>query len=432
MKNWFSHSEVRRWLAFALLLIGAGLAFLGPGYALASLLPAASLLLLPMATTNDELGEINHLLGEVRDGRLVFRLPHSYANPSLERIRANINSSLDQTETAFREMLGAMESSAGGDHWRRLQISGLHGTFKSVLEQMQVLLDRLEQSREATIREALLSRIFLRSERGLSVAIGRVSEALEEVSTDSSQVELRAHAFSDSSATMSNAAESMSEALGRVQTSTENGAGSLVQLNEKTEAIKGLTNQINQIAKQTNLLALNAAIEAARAGESGRGFAVVADEVRKLAAQAQQAAVEIAQAIAAVSSAMDEVSLQIGGLSEAVSSARTTADSFSHELANSSSSASVVEELASAIGKGAGVMETSMRMVALAQKARSDVNSIINGEVVDITNLSDIEQHALKTANSAQWKKGSNERDALLKIYEELFSYIENGMSISK
>ncbi|MBS1190484.1 MAG: methyl-accepting chemotaxis protein [Rhodocyclaceae bacterium] len=431
MNNWFSRFERRRWLVLGLLAAGAGLVFVGPWQALAPLVAAALLLALPAAGGGNELDELNGLLKKVGNGELVSRLPRSYTDPALERIRVNINSSLDQTETAFREMLNAMEAHTGGRGWRRLHSAGLHGAFKDVLEQMQAMLDELNQAQESIAREALLSRIFLRSERGLSMAIGHVDQALQAVTADSSQAEARARAFSDASGAMSGAAESMSDALGRAQSSAQRSAQSLAQLNDRTEAIHGLTGHIDRIAKQTNLLALNAAIEAARAGETGRGFAVVADEVRKLADEAQRAAVEIAQAISDVSTAMAEVSGQMGELGGAVSNARDTAASFSQELSTSAASATVVGELAGAVGRDARTMESSMRMVALAQKARADVNAIINGEKVDTSNLSEVEQTALALAGSRKWVRGSAEREELVGIYEQLFAHIEKGMGTS-
>ncbi len=425
MKN--SSSRSRRYAALGLVALGAGLAFWTPWAALPALLLAMLALLLPQGGGSSLQG-LNDLLARSRDGELVGRLAHTVKDPTLEAIRVSLNSVLDQTETAFREILGGMQAVSDGHTWRRLQTTGLHGTFKSVLAQVQVMIDQLNAAQESVARESLLSRIFLRSERGLSLAIENVGKSLGETAEHSTKSESLSNDYAQSAAHMSNAADDMSSALGRAMSAAESSSQALSDLSAKADTIKSLTGHIDVIAKQTNLLALNAAIEAARAGETGRGFAVVADEVRKLADQAQKAAEEIAAAIAAMTDAMHGVLGQMADLGTSMSGARTTADEFRQRLSGSAESAGVVGKLASTIGEGVRSMEASMRLVAFAQRARTDVTAILYGKDVEISRLSDLEQKALAIAGARNWVKGSADREALIEIYDKLFENIEQQM----
>lgn len=427
MKNWYSHFD-RRSIAVALIALGAAAAFWSPWAALAVAIAAGLALLWPAPGQPNGMADVDALLRDIGAGKLVGRLPRAFVDPTLESIRRNLNSALDQTETAFREILGGLQASAQGRASRRLQVTGLHGTFAKVLTEMQAVIDELDAANESVARDALLSRIFLRSERGLSHAIEHVSTALADVGGNSAHSESLAGSFAESAKNMAGAAGRMSKALGDAQASAERGTAALAELGNKAKAIHHLTGQIDCIAKQTNLLALNAAIEAARAGESGRGFAIVADEVRKLADQAQRSAEEIAGAIAAMATAMATAQGEMGTLNDSVTAARTTAGEFSEKLDGSADSAVKVAGLAAAIGSGAHAMEKSMSLVSLAQRARADANMILHGTEVNVNSLSDTEREAVTIVRSRRWVKGSTDRDALVEIYDHLFENIEAQM----
>lgn len=427
MKNLFSHFD-RRHGVLLLALGAAATTFWMPALATALSTLAGILVILPRKSAAGEIDSLATLLGEIGEGSLSNRVPRAYRDPTLETMRVSLNSALDQTETAFREILGGMDAGTNQRPWRRLQTVGLHGLFKNVLDRMQVMLDNLDAAQVSVAREALLSRIFLRSERGLSLAIDHVSGSLGTVCVNATESATLAHDFSDTAHSMSEAASHMSNALGDASVRANDGARAVSDLSEKAGAIRALTGNIDHIAKQTNLLALNASIEAARAGEAGRGFAVVADEVRQLADQAQRSAEEIAEAISAISASMAAANSQINALASAVSDARDTADEFQEKLITSAKSAHQVGTLASRIGEGALSMSRSMNIVSTAQKARADANLIIQGEVTDLRSLTDMEQEAARIAADRRWVKDSRDRSALVEIYDHLFENLEQQM----
>ncbi|GLC32067.1 ABC transporter substrate-binding protein [Clostridium omnivorum] len=91
-----------------------------------------------------------------------------------------------------------------------------------------------------------------------------------------------------------------------VQNTVESMKNVILELEEKSNKIKGIVDTIKGIAKTTHLLSLNANIEAARAGEAGRGFSVVAGEVKKLAENSSSSADEIDFIISEITKVTDE------------------------------------------------------------------------------------------------------------------------------
>ncbi|WP_336772668.1 methyl-accepting chemotaxis protein [Paenibacillus sp. MMO-58] len=90
------------------------------------------------------------------------------------------------------------------------------------------------------------------------------------------------------------------EQMGEIKEVIGQLAGMIETLEQRSQQIGSIAENITAFANQTNILSLNASIEAARAGEQGRGFAVVAGEIRKLAASSLESADSIHQLVAEI------------------------------------------------------------------------------------------------------------------------------------
>lgn len=114
--------------------------------------------------------------------------------------------------------------------------------------------------------------------------------------------------------------------ISSAQLEAQQAATSMIELQQKSRAIAGITEVITEISARTNLLALNAAIEAARAGEHGRGFAVVAGEVRQLAHRTREATDEIGATVRAITEQAEKASRGMASLNGAVGEAAGNVD----------------------------------------------------------------------------------------------------------
>jgi len=430
MANW--SSRVNRFGFPTLLAIASAVTFLSPwvGVGVCTVAGLWGVLLERRAAgLRQELDVLRDVLrNRIGQGDLAYRTSEAYEHTALEAIRVDLNWVLDQTESAFREIGDAIEASSQNQHSLHLEAGGPDVTFRSVLGVLQKVLERVAGTQELLAREALLSRIFLRSEKGLAKAIAHVSEASSCVGRDAGHAGVLSSSFAESAGAMTEAAGGMSQALGDAVSSVEVATQVLEMLGKAASGIGRLVGKIDSIAKQTNLLALNAANEAARAGEAGRGFAVVADEAALLADQSQRVAEEITWAMVEVMWAMGDATLHINKLDYAIADARNTFDTFRQQLAESMRAAGEVHTLAASIGDGAEYMEELMNLVALAQKARANVNAILHDELIEIDSLSAMEQELLWLSRTGRWIKGGEGRETLVTIYDQFFNNIEMQM----
>lgn len=217
--------------------------------------------------------------------------------------------------------------------------------------------------------------------------ISMMAAAIEELTASISQISnLAKHTDDSLEASVASASKGASEVAEAAYSSKSvNEALAMVDqdlnnLNAAAIDIRGMLQEIENIASQTNLLALNATIEAARAGEAGKGFAVVAQEVKLLSSQTAKSTDDIKLRIGRLETAIVEITKAVGSAKNAAIEAQDAATKASSSVAVATSE---VQHGANGVANVAQVLsEQSQAVQELSEGVLRASNSAKNAKLL--------------------------------------------------
>lgn len=179
-------------------------------------------------------------------------------------------------------------------------IAGIAGNTKRVSESSAQLASAASESASASENVAQNIQEVATSSESQARGAEEMSRAIEEMAVGIGRIAENTSDIADQSSVTTTQADEGQEALQRLVGQMEEVRSVITKLSATIGTLENRSQQIGAIAEnitafsnQTNILSLNASIEAARAGEHGRGFAVVAGEIRKLAASSLESAEHI-------------------------------------------------------------------------------------------------------------------------------------------
>ena len=178
------------------------------------------------------------------------------------------------------------------------------------------------------------------------------------------------------------------EVAGQGKESMQKTIKSIQEISQSVTGISSAIQIIASIAANTNLLSMNAAIEAAHAGDAGKGFAVVAGEIRRLSETTRDNSTNISRTLKNIIEAISitskqsgetdsrivQMSKEISGFAETMSSFITTFNELSAKSVNITDSLVSLKEQSSVVKTSYAQMFEMIEKLAEAMRELSDLS----------------------------------------------------------
>ena len=235
----------------------------------------------------------------------------------------------EQLETAIATLIDEVIDATDGDLTVRaklnsIELSTVADLFNAVIDNLQEIAIEAKQSsnqvgsslqqNEREIRLLAQQSVAEAAEtRNTLVSIEQMSQSIQAVAANASQVEQIADDTYNTVLSSTNNMDSTVNSIADLRTTVGETSKKMKRLGESSQKISQAVSFIEEIALRTNILAINATVEAGRAGQYGQGFSIVAEQVAGLAEQSAAATKEIAKIVA-------EIQLETQGVNQAMES----------------------------------------------------------------------------------------------------------------
>ncbi|MFD2671848.1 methyl-accepting chemotaxis protein [Marinicrinis sediminis] len=243
------------------------------------------------------------------------------------------------------------------------------------------------------------------------------SNSMEEMNKGIQTIASHTEAVSELSYTASSASQSglqdvqsIQEQMQAIERSSEGSEQSIRKLQQQSDHIHTMIQEITRIAAATNILSLNAAIEASRAGEAGKGFAVVAQEIRELADHSKRTAGQIVEVVAHIHqealSAVHAIGEDRVRIQEGVVQTERASASFQHIQSSVVQVRDKVLEVSALVeqltASSEGIVESARQTAEISETAAGSCEEIAASNEEQLQSMQQVKQASHHLAETAQ------------------------------